>query len=89
MQLPKELNDLGKMKTAYIVQMMIAAIYSLLVFASIAASVYLSKSYVIEILLCVAVAGIMGSNASQLKKSFYIYQKLEEIQDQISNIKQT
>jgi hypothetical protein len=86
MQLPKELNELRKMKLAYNVQRMIAACFALLTFAFLALSVCFSKSYIIETLLCVAIANIIGSNASQLQKSFFLFQKLKEVQDHISNV---
>ena len=87
MKLPKELYDLGKMKLVYYMQLAIAVIFIILAFSFLGLSIYSTKSYFTETMICVAIANIVGFQASQIQTSYFLFQKLQEIQGQINKAK--
>ena len=87
MKLPKELYDLGKMKLAYYILLSIAVLFLILAVTLLALSIYLTKSSFTETMICVAISIILGSQASHIQRSYFLFQKLQEIQGQINKAK--
>jgi len=87
MKLPKELYDLRKMKLTYYILLAGAVIFIILAVAFLALSIYFTKSYTTKTMICVAISIILGSQASHVQTSYFLFQKLQEIQGQINKAK--
>ena len=89
MKLPKELYDLGKMKLTYRILQTIAGLFMVVAVTFLALAIYFTKSSISEVLICVAISIIIGFKASDVQRSYFIFQKLQEIQDQINKAKES